>query len=101
LVVNNEYSVIIEQNGGAGLNASTGWDTTQYFVSFPSNRLELWFYLEAERFRDPVLREFYKEKDVVLEERRMRTENSPIGQLIEEFLAAAYKAHPYGYPTVG
>lgn len=101
LVVNNEYSVIIQRSGGTGLNASTGFDTTQYFVSFPANRLELWFYLESERFRKPVLRDFYKEKNVVLEERRMRTESNPVGRLIEEALAVAYKAHPYGYPTVG
>lgn len=100
-VVNNEYSVIVERNGGSGLNASTGSDTTQYFVSFPSNKLELWFHLEADRFREPVLREFYKEKAVVMEERRMRTESSPIGKLLEEFLAIAFKAHPYGYPGIG
>ena len=100
-VVNNEYSVIIEENGGSGLNASTGADSTQYFVSFPSNRLELWFHLEADRFKQPVLREFYKEKGVVMEERRMRTESNPIGKLLEEFLAVAFKAHPYGYPVIG
>ncbi len=100
-VVNNEYSVIVEENGGTGLNASTASDTTQYFVSFPSNRLELWFHLEADRFREPVLREFFKEKGVVMEERRMRTESNPIGKLLEEFLSVAYKAHPYGYPVIG
>ncbi|GIW72948.1 MAG: hypothetical protein KatS3mg102_2490 [Planctomycetota bacterium] len=100
-VINNEYSVIVERNGGAGLNASTGADTTQYFVSFPSNKLELWFLLEAERFREPVLREFYKEKEVVREERRLRTESNPIGMLIEEFQAVAFKAHPYGQPVIG
>ena len=100
-VVNNEYSVIVEQNGGHGLNASTGSDSTQYFSSFPSNRLELWFSLEADRFKEPVLREFFKEKGVVMEERRMRTESSPFGKLLEEFLAISFKAHPYGYPTIG
>lgn len=100
-VVNNEYSVIIEENGGSGLNASTSSDTTQYFVSFPSNRLELWFHLEADRFKEPVLREFYKEKGVVMEERRMRTESNPIGKLLEEFTAVAFKAHSYGYPVIG
>ena len=100
-VVNNEYSVVVERNGGTGLNASTGSDSTQYFVSFPSNKLELWCMLEADRFTAPVLREFYKEKQVVVEERRMRTESNPIGKLIEEFLAVAFKAHPYGYPTIG
>ena len=101
LVVNNEYSVIVEEHGGSGLNASTGADSTQYFVSFPSNRLELWFHLEADRFKQPVLREFYKEKGVVQEERRMRTESNPIGKLIEEFLGVCFKAHPYGYPVIG
>ena len=56
-------------------------------------RLELWAYLESERFL-PVFREFYKERDVVKEERRMRTEG-PVGRLIEQFLATAFTAHPY------
>jgi len=100
-VVNNEYSVIMEQNGGSGLNASTNSDTTQYYVSLPSNKVEMWLQLEAERFEAPVLREFYKEKAVVMEERRMRTESSPGGRLYEEFMSIAFKAHPYGYPVVG
>ncbi|MBI4483054.1 MAG: insulinase family protein [Acidobacteria bacterium] len=100
-VVNNELGTIIEENGGVGLNASTGSDATRYYFNFPSNRLELWFSLESERFLRPVLREFYKERDVVMEERRLRTESQPIGRLIEEFLAVAYKAHPYGQPTIG
>ena len=100
-VVNNEYSVIMEENGGSGLNASTNSDSTQYFVSLPSNKAEMWFQLEADRFETPVLREFYKEKNVVMEERRMRTESSPQGRLEEEFDALAFKAHPYGYPVIG
>jgi predicted Zn-dependent peptidase len=100
-VVGEEFSRAIEQAGGRGLNASTAYDKTDYFYSLPSNALELWFYLESERFIDPVLREFYKEAAVVREERRMRTENNPIGKLIEEFLSVAYKAHPYGEPVVG
>ncbi len=100
-VETNEFGSIIEQAGGSGLNASTAPDVTTYFYNLPSNKLELWAYLESDRFMRPVLREFYKERDVVLEERRMRTESSPIGRLIEEFLTIAYKAHPYGMPTVG
>ena len=69
--------------------------------SLPSNSAELWFFLESERFRDPVFREFYKERDVVMEERRMRSDSNPIGKAVEEFLAVAYKAHPYGQPTIG
>ncbi|HOQ45462.1 MAG TPA: pitrilysin family protein [Bryobacteraceae bacterium] len=100
-VEKNEFATAVERAGGRGLNASTGWDATRYYFSLPSNYAELWFYLESERFRDPVLREFYKERDVVMEERRMRTENDPIGRLLEEFLHAAYIAHPYGEPVVG
>jgi len=100
-VVNNEFSQIIQKNGGTGLNASTGADFTNYFYSLPSNRAELWFNLEAGRFKNPVFREFYVEKEVVREERRMRTESSPVGRLVEEFLAVAYTAHPYGRPVVG
>ncbi|MDX1586061.1 MAG: pitrilysin family protein [Balneolaceae bacterium] len=100
-VVNNEFSQIIERNGGTGLNAGTGADQTVYFYSLPENRMELWFSLESDRFKNPVFREFYKEKEVVREERRMRTESQPVGRLVEEFLAVAYTAHPYGRPVVG
>jgi predicted Zn-dependent peptidase len=97
----NEFGQIVEKNGGEGLNASTSDDETNYFYSMPSNRLELWAYLESERFLHPVTREFYKERDVVIEERRMRTDSRPIGRLIEQFLAASFTAHPYHRPTVG
>lgn len=100
-VVNNEFSQIIDREGGQGLNASTSSDATMYYYSLPSNKVELWFTLEAERFKDPVFREFYVEKDVVKEERRMRTDSSPIGRLIEEFLSVAFTAHHYGVPVIG
>ena len=100
-VVNNEFSEIIDRNGGTGMNATTSQDRTNYFYSLPENRMELWFSLESDRFKNPVFREFYKEKEVVREERRMRSESQPIGRLIEEFAAVAYTAHPYGRPTVG
>lgn len=100
-VVNNEFSQIIDLQGGVGLNAGTGADFTIYFYALPQNKAELWFSLEAERFKDPVLREFYVEKDVVFEERRMRTDSNPVGRLIEEMLAVAFTAHPYRDNTVG
>jgi predicted Zn-dependent peptidase len=100
-VIPNQFSEIAEANGAVGLNAETSEDSTQYFWSMPSNRLELWAYLESQRIGWPVAREFYKERDVVNEERRMRVDSSPEGRLIEEFLAAAYMAHPYGRPGVG
>ena len=100
-VVKNEFGEIVEREGGTGMNAFTSWDETAYHYSFPSNRFELWAYLESERFLHPVMREFYKERNVVFEERRMRTDSSPTGRLIEQFLAEAYTAHPYGRPVVG
>lgn len=100
-VEQNKYGQIIEQAGGVGLNATTGADATRYFYSLPSNRLELWMSLESERFLEPVFREFYEEKDVILEERRMRVDNSPIGQLIEVFLEEAFEEHPYRRPIIG
>jgi predicted Zn-dependent peptidase len=100
-VVKNEFGEIIERNGGVGLNASTGLDSTQYFYSLPANRLELWAFLESERFLHPVMREFYKEREVVMEERRMRTDSSPTGRLVEQFLSAAYDGSPYHRPGIG
>jgi predicted Zn-dependent peptidase len=100
-VVKNEFGEIIERNGGVGLNASTSLDSTQYFYSLPANRLELWAYLESERFLHPVMREFYKERDVVMEERRMRTDSSPTGRLVEQFLSASFDGSPYHRPGIG
>jgi predicted Zn-dependent peptidase len=101
LVKQNEIGRIVKQAGGVGLNANTSSDATRYFFSFPSNKLELWMSLESERFLEPVFREFYKEKEVILEERRLRTDNSPIGQMIEAFTDTAFKVHPYRRPVIG
>jgi len=101
LVIPNEFSKIIEQNGGEDLNAQTSSDYTMYFCSLPANRVELWFYLESDRLKNPVWREFYTEKEVIREERRMRIDTSPMGKLIESFRATAFIAHPYRHPTIG
>lgn len=100
-VIPNEFSEIAEENGAVGVNASTSLDSTQYFWSMPVNRLELWAYMESDRIASPVPREFYKERDVVMEERRMRVDSDPVGRMVEQFLAAAYVAHPYHRPNVG
>ncbi|MEB3355231.1 MAG: pitrilysin family protein [Synechococcales bacterium] len=100
-VIQNQLPLIVQRAGGVGLNATTSADATRYFYSFPSNKLELWMSLESERFLDPVFREFYEEKEVILEERRMRVDNSPIGRMVEEFLATAFTTHPYRRPTIG
>jgi len=94
-VESNLYPRIIEENGGVGMNAGTSEDSTEYFYNFPANRVELWFYLESARFLHPVFREFYKERNVVREERRMRVESDPQGKLEEQMLATAIEAHPY------
>ncbi|WP_420238433.1 M16 family metallopeptidase [Telmatobacter bradus] len=100
-VVPNQFTDVAERNGAAGLNAETGLDNTLYFWSMPENRLELWAWMESARLADTVPREFYKERSVVIEERRMRTDSNPIGRLVEQFLATAYVAHPYGRSSIG
>jgi predicted Zn-dependent peptidase len=100
-VVKNEFGEIVEREGGVGLNASTSYDETEYLYSMPVNRLELWAYLESERYLQPVMREFYKERDVVIEERRMRVDSQPIGRMVEQYLGVAFSANPYRRPTVG
>jgi len=100
-VIKDELWETYLRNGGSGLNASTGNDGTQYYVSLPSNRLELWAYLESDRLSNPIFREFYSERDVVYEERRLRIDNSPGGRLYEQFNAAAFTASPYNWPVVG
>jgi predicted Zn-dependent peptidase len=97
----NEFSKIVDRAGGIGMNASTSSDQTVYFYSMPANKVELWAYLESSRFLDPVFREFYKERDVVMEERRLRTESTPNGRMFEQFAATAFLAHPYKQPVVG
>jgi predicted Zn-dependent peptidase len=98
---NNEFGKIVESEGGEGMNAFTDLDETGYHYSFPMNRLELWAYLESERFLQPVMRQFYKERNVVIEERRLRTDSNPIGRLLEQFVEEAFAAHPYHRPTIG
>ena len=100
-VEQNKYGEIVDTAGGVGLNAATSADYTSYFYSFPANKLELWMSLESERFLEPVFREFYKEKQVILEERRLRTDNDPTGKMIEAFLDTAYTTHPYKRPVIG
>jgi predicted Zn-dependent peptidase len=94
-VQQNRYAQVIEKSGGVGMNAGTGLEQTVYFYNLPSNKTELWFLLESERFLHPVFREFYKERDVVREELRMRTESSPQGLLIRAFLNTAFASSPY------
>ena len=100
-VVPNQFTEVAERNGANGLNAQTGQDETMFFWSMPENRLELWAWLESTRLVNTVPREFYKERSVVLEERRMRTDSNPIGRMLEQLAATAYVAHNYGRSGVG
>ena len=100
-IVTGEYTEIYTQHGSAGFNAGTSVDYTIYTVELPSNKLELWAMLESDRLKNAVLREFYVEREAVKEERRMRVDTRPGGKLYEQFMAAAFTAHPYGMPIIG
>lgn len=100
-VVQGELDEILAREGGVDINATTLSDATLYYYSLPSNKVELFAFLESERFAHPVFREFYEERDVVQEERRMRYESNPLGRLIEQFLVSAFQAHPYQQPGIG
>lgn len=101
ILVKNEFDRIYTSNGGSMMNAYTSMDLTAYFITVPANKLELWMWMESERLLQPVFREFYAERDVVFEERRMRTESTPLGRLNESFWAMFWESHPYSWPTVG
>lgn len=100
-LVHNPYSSIYSAHGAVGFNAQTSNDSTIYLLSVPANKLELWMLLESERLKKPVFRSYYSERDVVIEERRMRVDGNPRGKLLEEFLAGAFIAHPYRHPIIG
>ena len=100
-VVKEEFSRIYAKNGGSGYNAFTSKDGTTYLINVPANKLELWAAIESDRMQNAVLREFYSERSVVMEERRRSTEAEPMGRLWEAFQSAEFVAHPYGQPTIG
>jgi predicted Zn-dependent peptidase len=100
-VVKDEIDSIYSRNGAVGFNASTGNDITTYEVSLPSNRIELWARIESDRLSNPVFREFYSERDVVMEELRQSYESNPARTFMAEFLASAFIAHPYRNPIIG
>ena len=99
--IKDHLSQIYTKNGAEGLNAGTSEDWTIYMVRLPANRIELWSWLESDRLMNPVFREFYSERDVVYEERRMRTEATPLGKYDEAFNALFWEASPYKWPVVG
>jgi predicted Zn-dependent peptidase len=96
-----ELDILYASSGASGLNAVTQLDATAYFVSLPPEKLELWFWLESDRLHEPVFREFHVEKQVALEERRLRVESTPTGRLEEELRVRLWGGHPYGRPGIG
>ncbi len=101
VLVKNEFDRIYTTAGASGMNAFTTTDLTGYFITVPANKLELWMWMESERLFHPVFREFYAERDVVFEERRMRTDSTPLGKFAEAFESILWESHPYSWPTVG
>jgi predicted Zn-dependent peptidase len=101
LMIKDEFDKVYTEAGGSGMNAFTNADMTVYFITVPANKLELWFWMESDRLYNLVPREFYSERDVVMEERRLRTESTPTGKFDEQFESLVWQSHPYGWPVVG
>lgn len=91
----------LERRGASGLNATTDKEFTTYYVQLPKKYFSFWAETESNRIVDPVMRQFYQEREVVREERRMRSEDDPGGKLYEKFLETAFKVHPYKNPVIG
>lgn len=101
VIVKDEFDRIYTRNGASRMNAFTTEDMTGYFIEVPANKLELWCWMESERLYRPVFREFYAERDVVFEERRLRIESTPTGKFDEQFNSMFWDAHPYHWPVIG
>ncbi|MDB6066999.1 MAG: Peptidase domain protein [Pedosphaera sp.] len=101
VLVKNEFDRIYTSNGGAGMNAFTMQDMTAYHITIPANKMELWMWMESERIKKPIFREFYSERDVVFEERRLRTDSTPLGKFSEQSEAMFWESLPYSWPVIG
>ena len=101
VIVKDEFDQVYTKLGGSGMNAFTTHDLTFYFITIPSNKFELWAWMESDRLSDSVFREFHTERDVVHEERRLRTESTPTGEFDEQFDALFWQSSPYAWPVVG
>ena len=100
-MIKNEFELVLQRNGGTGMNAFTNEDMTVYFETLPANKLELWFWIEADRLKNRVFREFYSERDVVYEERRRSVESTPTGLQEVSFDATFWDSSPYSWPVIG
>lgn len=101
ILVKNEFDRLYTSQGASQMNAFTSEDMTVYFINVPANKLELWALMESERLLNPVFREFYAERDVVYEERRLRTESTPLGRFEEEFGSMFWQSCSYSWPVIG
>lgn len=101
VIVADEFDQLYAELGGTAMNAFTGEDLTFYFVTMPANKVEHWAWMESDRLADSVFREFYPERDVVHEERRMRTESTPTGIFDEQYDAMFFQSSPYSWPVIG
>ena len=100
-IVKTEFDEVYTKLGASGMNAFTSEDVTFYFINVPSNKFELWAWMESDRLTDSVFREFFSERDVVHEERRLRTESTPTGIFDEQFEAMFWQSSPYNWPVIG
>ncbi|NBW97546.1 MAG: insulinase family protein, partial [Planctomycetia bacterium] len=100
-IVKDEFDQVYTKAGGSGMNAFTSNDLTCYFITIPANKLELWAWMESDRLHDSVFREFYSERDVVHEERRLRTDSTPTGRFQEQFDAMFWASSGYSWPVIG
>ncbi len=101
LIIKDQFDRIYTLQGASGMNAFTSNDLTLYMINVPANKLELWFWMESDRLSNPVFREFYSERDVVQEERRLRVESRPTGKLDEQFETLFWQSSPYHWPVIG
>ncbi len=101
ITIKNEFDSIYTGNGGSGMNAGTSNDFTVFYINVPSNKLELWAWMESDRLMDPSFRELDSERFVVIEERRQRLEATATGMLDEQFDSMFWVASPYNWPVIG
>ncbi len=101
LIIKDQLDELYTKAGGSFMNAMTSEDMTVYFVRLPSNKLELYMWLESDRFMNPVFREFYSERDVVREERRLSLESTPTGLIEEDFASMFWKSSSYHWEVLG
>ena len=101
-IARGQMDKIIEKNGGS-YNANTNQDRTYYYELLPSNKVDLGLWIESERLLHPVINQIGvdTQNEVVKEEKRLRVDNAPYGQLLEEITKGLFVKHPYRWTTIG